>query len=255
MGGRIWVESVPGKGSAFAFNLTARILDGAVSPPAGDGRAAFVAVDGPATRSVITQTLGESGYSVQRAAPGADIAGAAVIFGSAEWIESTDLSAGGVDHPAVICVAGVGNSRVDRLLKSGLAQGVLSQPVSSTRVREIMRAVESGTLSSLQDSHRSDPAAELPDLQELSVLVADDSPVNREVVTEALTRLKARTHTVEDGVQALEAFKTGTFDIVLMDCSMPEMDGFAATRAIRLFEQEERSHTHPCGRAHRACRR
>ena len=72
------------------------------------------------------------------------------------------------------------------------------------------------------------------------MLVADDSPVNREVVTEALTRLKARTHTVEDGAQAVEAFKTGRFDIVLMDCSMPEMDGFAATRAIRAFEQEAR---------------
>jgi two-component system sensor histidine kinase BarA len=72
----------------------------------------------------------------------------------------------------------------------------------------------------------------------MRVLIADDSPVNREVVCEALATLGATYATVEDGAAALETFRTGAFDLVLMDCSMPVMDGFAATRAIRAFERE-----------------
>jgi signal transduction histidine kinase/CheY-like chemotaxis protein/HPt (histidine-containing phosphotransfer) domain-containing protein len=237
MGGRIWVESVPGKGSAFAFTLTARVLEDVAEPRVEQRGSAFVAVDGSATRSVIVQALAESGYAISRMTPHESPANANVLFGSAEWIEEM-LPPPHADGLTVICVAGVGNSRVDRLLSAGLVQGVLTQPASSTRIREILRAIDAGTLASLLDTRRAGPAADLPEVKSLSVLVADDSPVNREVVTEALARLKARTQAVEDGAQAVEAFKAGRFDLVLMDCSMPEMDGFAATRAIRAWETQ-----------------
>ena len=64
------------------------------------------------------------------------------------------------------------------------------------------------------------------------VLIADDHPTNRAVLEVILSFIQAELVTVEDGAQALEAFKTGNFDIVLMDLQMPVMDGVVATRRL-----------------------
>jgi CheY-like chemotaxis protein len=68
----------------------------------------------------------------------------------------------------------------------------------------------------------------------LRVLLAEDHPVNRRLVERLLERRGHRVHAVVNGREAVEAVRQGgEFDLVLMDIQMPEMDGFAATRAIR----------------------
>ncbi|NEX94155.1 response regulator, partial [Caulobacter sp. 17J65-9] len=84
----------------------------------------------------------------------------------------------------------------------------------------------------------ADPAAvavaPAPD-DALTVLVADDHPVNRQVMGVLLERLGLPHAFAEDGVEAVEAAASGRFDLVLMDIQMPRMDGFAAAAAIRAF--------------------
>ncbi|WP_417232630.1 ATP-binding protein [Brevundimonas sp.] len=70
----------------------------------------------------------------------------------------------------------------------------------------------------------------------LRVLVADDHATNRKVVELILAQAAVELTMVEDGAQALEAYRAGEFDLVLMDMQMPVMDGLAATREIRLHE-------------------
>ncbi len=70
----------------------------------------------------------------------------------------------------------------------------------------------------------------------LRVLLAEDHPVNQRVVQLILGAQNAEVVTCDDGAQALIAFETGTFDVVLMDMQMPVMDGLTATRAIRAME-------------------
>ena len=84
----------------------------------------------------------------------------------------------------------------------------------------------------------SNTMAELPSFAGTRVLVADDSAVNREVIIEALSRLKIEPDVVADGQAAVDATTQTPYDLVLMDCSMPVMDGFAATRSIREAEPE-----------------
>ncbi len=86
------------------------------------------------------------------------------------------------------------------------------------------------------------PSAPKPELQplatvgELKVLLAEDNPVNRKVAQRYLEKLGFTTYSVENGRQASEELARGVYDVVLMDCHMPEMDGFVATQKIRAYE-------------------
>jgi two-component system, sensor histidine kinase and response regulator len=75
------------------------------------------------------------------------------------------------------------------------------------------------------------------------VLVVDDDESNRILAVRMLERLGHRATTAEDGIRALEALDAGGIELILMDCQMPRLDGFAATRELRLRESASGTHT------------
>jgi two-component system, sensor histidine kinase and response regulator len=76
------------------------------------------------------------------------------------------------------------------------------------------------------------------------LLIAEDNHVNRTYVERLLTRSGHRVTVAVDGLQALAAYEEGEYDVILMDCQMPELDGYDTTRAIRQREEQEgRPHT------------
>ena len=83
------------------------------------------------------------------------------------------------------------------------------------------------------------PAAEpVVELRPLSVLLVEDSVANQRVATGLLQKARHAVRVAASGAAAVEACETGRFDVVLMDLQMPDMDGYAATRAIRRRERE-----------------
>jgi CheY-like chemotaxis protein len=72
------------------------------------------------------------------------------------------------------------------------------------------------------------------------VLVADDNPVNRKVARHLLTKVGCTVDVVEDGSQAVAASRDEIYDLILMDCQMPTMDGWTAAAAIRRSEGSRR---------------
>jgi CheY-like chemotaxis protein len=75
-----------------------------------------------------------------------------------------------------------------------------------------------------------------PELPRMRILVAEDNPINQRVALALLTKLGQDVTMVENGEEALRALERGTFDLVLMDCQMPRMDGYEATARFRAIE-------------------
>jgi len=122
---------------------------------------------------------------------------------------------------------------------AGGLDGSITKPVRQSHLYNRLIALtragkENSALPEPMPVERSNPEPQ----KDVSVLVAEDNPVNREVTAEMLAVEGYHTHTVCNGREAVEAMMSRTFDLVFMDCQMPEMDGFAATAAIRIREKD-----------------
>jgi two-component system, sensor histidine kinase len=106
---------------------------------------------------------------------------------------------------------------------------------SATASREDGGPAEPAPLASPEQSFRA--------AEPRRVLVADDNVVNQKVASIMLRKLGLLVEVVDNGAEAVAAVQRGGFDLVLMDCQMPELDGFAATRAIRAQERDGRHMT------------
>lgn len=106
------------------------------------------------------------------------------------------------------------------------------------RRRALERAVASALAAPLPEvapAGEPGPAAH-PEVSGMRVLVVEDNPVNRRLACRYLERLGAQSVTAEDGAQALAALDSDRFDAILMDCQMPVLDGYGATRELRRRE-------------------
>ncbi len=233
MGGSFNVTSAVGRGSTFAFLLPAETLEAAPPWPraAGEGAVAAVRHPGVSTQRALNRYLARAGY-IPRDSDGSP---AVVLAGAAQ------LSVNQPSQAPTICLAAYGESQPQGLVRAGAAQAVLVQPFRRRDLAALLGELAVGL-------PLTDPAAgsdagtgdTLPAFPDAHVLVADDSAVKREVAMEALGRLGVRVTLVNDGREAVERVLNPhdgeRFDLVLMDGSMPEMDGYEATRAIRAAE-------------------
>jgi signal transduction histidine kinase/CheY-like chemotaxis protein len=144
--------------------------------------------------------------------------------------ESTDL-------PIIVLSSGDFYFEQKYLEKLSIAK-VLRKPVS---IKKLQREL-TGLFNEEKYTDKTQDLIVKKDLHKfshLSVMVAEDNPVNRMVIKGLLGKLHIVPVFAENGILAVQQSSTAHFDVILMDCEMPEMDGFEATRQIRQFEKNQ----------------
>jgi PAS domain S-box-containing protein len=139
----------------------------------------------------------------------------------------------------VLLTSGGDHSHRERFAALGFA-GYLIKPVSEGDLIDALSAVLAVDAGGWQT--RTYPIITEPYLREhrgaeqSRILVAEDDEVNRRVAVRFLVKFGYRVDAVANGREAVEAWRQGGYDLILMDCQMPELDGYAATREIRGLE-------------------
>ncbi len=260
MGGRIWVESESGRGSAFHFSVPLAQSPQLATPeptaPALHDLAVLFVDDHEASRRVHAEMLASHGMKPSVAADGATALASlrrAAGAGRPFRLAVIDVAMPGMDGwtlaEQIRQDAALSNCRIVLLYPA-------SQPTSPSRARQsgiehclTKPAKASALVDTICDALGIPQAREEPDEPSpapshcpLRILLAEDGPINQEV---AVGLLELKGHEVEvadNGKEALEALRRQTFDVVLMDVEMPEMDGLAATRAVRAQEKATGEH-------------
>jgi signal transduction histidine kinase/DNA-binding response OmpR family regulator len=261
MGGSIGVESVPDEGSMFWF--TTRLekresssLSSQVTPVSLAGVRVIVVDDHEASRALLrtqlegwgaqvdTAALGNAGFNrIQDAHSARSPYQLALLDKRMPGLDGIELgrklksSPEFADLPLVLLTA-VGKRGDSKIAEKVGFAAYLTKPIRRQHLQRCIATVlgqakEHAGSSKLVTRHTlEDQAAQ----ERARVLLAEDNKVNQKVAVRMLEKLGYRCDVVDNGKEAVEAVAKGSYDIVLMDCFMPVMDGYEATAEIRRRE-------------------
>jgi len=275
MGGDIGVESEPGKGTTFWF--TALFNKQKLAAPRIKGTPkdllnlrVLVVDDNATNRQILRHQIFSWKMQKGSAASGAealevlrDAATSGVPFDIAlldmqmPEMDGLALARAIKADPAIagtslIMLSSLSEAMRQSELRAIGIESYLVKPVKQSRLFECLLDVMGHTAAIRGSAPPLDILPEKPPESGspapfLRILLVEDNRVNQRVALAQLHKLGFAAHAVDNGLEALEALKQAAYDVVLMDCQMPEMDGYEATKSIR---RQERSGTSVGAKAH-----
>ena len=273
MDGHIGMASTPGKGSTFWFSVplpkapTGPTGAPEEPPPGLAGRRILIADDNPTVRQILSDYVA-AWQMISAGASGPEEALAA-LRGAAAKRQPFDILVLALEMPGADSLAVAQEIRADgQLAQTRLVMvtslglhldaeawrrvgidGYLVKPVKRSRLLECLGSVmrhapgerEAVAASGVLAERNAAPIPRHP----VRILIAEDNVVNQRIALRQLKKLGYTADAVADGQEAIEAVQRIPYDLVLMDCHMPELDGYEATRRIRKAETTGSSPDHP----------
>ncbi|MDR1575966.1 MAG: response regulator [Treponema sp.] len=259
MGGGIWVESEPGKGSVFKFTIQAGIGSKTstheIFAPKMENIRALVVDDSSELREYFLALAKGIGFSCDAADGGAQaiemMESSVYDIYFVDWrmpgMDGTELSreirkkTG--ERTVIIMISAYEWGKIADEAKAAGVDGFIPKPIFASNIVNcinrhfwVEKKFEPGPVRPKPEAHDTVLAGK-------RILIAEDIDINREIVITLLEPWGLNIRCAENGEQALEMFQAEPdgFDLIFMDVHMPIMDGFIATRRIRAFEAETRA--------------
>jgi signal transduction histidine kinase/DNA-binding response OmpR family regulator len=259
MDGQIDVDSAPGDGSTFWFTATFEVAaaqeTAPQSPAVLEGKRVLIVDDNSTNRRILQYQL--SGWkmrvagAVENAAEALAQLAAAAKLGEPIEIVALDMQMPEMDgialayairadatlpQPRIILLTSMCNRIDSQEFASAGIEAHLTKPVRPQQFQDALVRLMGSRLA-LPPAATAGVARErldsVPKTPATKILLAEDNPVNRKVALSQLRKLGYDAHVVENGREAIEAAQRGNYSIILMDCQMPELDGYEATRRLR----------------------
>lgn len=246
MGGHIGVESEPGRGSTFSIHLPLEIAESQGSAPVSpavnlEGLEVLIVDDSPTNRMILSENLSQ--WNCSPILAGSGLEGLSVLKSKGSKVKliildcqmpqmdgfetARRIMAMGHDF-RVILLSSIAEVRPRQEWAELGIHGWLTKPARQAQLLATMREVLAHQLTA------NKPRSEA-DLVKLGkrILVAEDNRINANYMARVLEKLGCDVDLVENGLQAVEHAAKQTYDFILMDVHMPELDGIAATEQIR----------------------
>ena len=263
MGGRIGVESSLGSGSTFEFALDLPTVEASVQTDLAQlipaNRKALIVDPSPAGTRLLEYYL--KGWNVRTSLASGGQEALAALYRQAEMgspyhlilassklpdMDGMDLAMRIHDDSVlrktrIITVCPFSQRPDSAALRLAGVRAVLAKPVLATKLAEAVRgALDSANSGPSEAAEQAGSKISEQTRLQCRVLLAEDNAVNQELAVRLLAKLGYSADVVENGLDAVERIRNRDYDIVLMDCQMPEMDGYEATAEIRRLEGEQR---------------
>ncbi|QQX80909.1 PAS domain S-box protein [Shewanella sp. KX20019] len=248
MGGEIGVESQFGNGSTFFFTVKFKVADNKRLKVGEEleGMRILVADDNATARDILRTTLESMGFEVDTVKSGAQAVARCKTrqypLALIDWLmpemNGLEASAAIIENsdtpPKILIVSAHANTDLTEHINDMDIAGYITKPISASRLLDgIMSSLSKNGTMPVRRKGVDISQALLKQLKGKRVLLVEDNEMNQEVATEFLEQVGIVLSIAENGQVALEKLATQPFDLVLMDCQMPVMDGYQATQALR----------------------